>query len=398
VIRIRSRSRAALVAAATGLILTFGAGASFAAATASPHAAQPTTTFAQAVHITSQTDGGFDESKVAGYESWLGHSLPLVEVFGARDSESVLQCPSFALDPETANKQNVIINWAFFNSSNKSNETWAAAAHGSDATGTPGVSYDQRYKAFGQCLVSHGQSNAIIRVAQEFNNGSGGMPPVPSNDPTTIANFKSAFQTFVNNMRSITGGHFTFDYNPSIDPASPTDLTYAYPGDKYVDVIGLDSYDAAVPWGQNATSPQDQWNRRLNGYNGGKGIAFYNNFAKAHNKPISFPEWGLGWFYSNNGKAQTPADDAYFIQQMYNFMSTNNVLYESFWEDYNRGLYTAVDERTPNASATFKATFGARNSAPWPGSGQTSSGKTSPTRPGVTTPVRRQPLRDLWAH
>jgi hypothetical protein len=344
-------------------LLCAGAGVS-----ASSQAATPATgalagtvtsnTFEQGVHVSAQTEGQFDESLIPGYEKWLGHSVPLVEVFGDRSNESVLECPTYALDPETRAKKTVVISWDFFDTGNSANETWAQAAVGSNPTGTAGVSYDQRYKAFGQCLVDHGQKNAIVRVAQEFNNNSGSMPAVPSNDPVTIAHFKAAFQTFVTDMRSIPGAHFTFDYNPSIDPGNPTDLTFAYPGDAYVDVIGLDCYDAAIPYGDAWTTAADEWNRRLNGYDSGKGIAFYTAFAAAHHKPISFPEWGLGWYYDNSRAAQAPADDVYFITQMHAFMATHNVLYESFWEDHDRGLYSAISNPAPKASAAFRTLFG----------------------------------------
>jgi hypothetical protein len=270
--------------------------------------------------------------------------------------------PNWAIDPVTAAGKTVIIGWEFFLSG--SSEGWASAANVNNPTSVAGVSYAQRYTAYGKNLVAQGQSHAIIRVATEFNNGSAGLPPVMDN-ATDIANYKAAFQGFVSTMRAVPGQHFTFDWDTSPDPGDPTDLTVAYPGDAYVDVIGIDDYDTSVPWGSSWTNEQDEWNRRLNGYNSGKGYQFYLTFAAAHGKPVAFPEWGLGYFYSNNGATQAPANVPYFIQQMYNLMATHNVLFESFWEDSN-GLYTSpTNVADTDAKTMYRTTFGSVQSS-WP--------------------------------
>jgi glycosyl hydrolase family 26 len=299
---------------------------------------------------------------VAGYQAWLGKSIPLVEIFGDRSTESGIEAPNWAIQPVTAAGKTVIIAWEFFIGG--SNENWADAANVNDATSVAGVTYAQRYQAFGRNLVAQGQSHAIIRVATEFNNGSAGLPSVMDN-ATDINNYKLSFQGFVTTMRAVPGQHFTFDWDTSPDPGDPTDLTVAYPGDAYVDVIGLDDYVGPVPWGSNWTNDQEEWTRRLNGYDSGKGYQFYLNFATAHGKPVAFPEWGLGYYYSNNGATQSPPEEPYFIQQMYQLMSTHNVLFESFWEDGN-GIYTSPPSiPLPNTKAMYKATFGSVQSS-WP--------------------------------
>ncbi len=312
--------------------------------------------FAQGVYLT-----GSDAPRVPSYEAWLGKSVPLVEIFGDRSSESNLTQPNWAIDRVTALNKTVIIAWNFFISG--SNEGWGNSANVNNQT-SAGVTYAQRYQAFGTNLIAHGQANAIIRVASEFNNGSGGMPPVMDSQ-TDINNYVASFQGFVKVMRAIPGQHFTFDWDTSPDPGDPNDLTRAYPGDASVDVIGIDNYVTSVPWGSNWTNEQDEWNKRLNGYNGGKGYQFYLNFAKAHNKPTAFPEWGLGYYYSNNGSSQAPPEEPYFIQQMFNLMTNNNVLFESFWEDNNGVFSSPSSVNLTQTKAMYLKTFGSLQSY-WP--------------------------------
>ncbi len=81
-------------------------------------------------------------------------------------------------------------------------------------------------------------------------------------------------------MRSVPGADFRFDFAPSRGrDAIP--WTECYPGDDYVDVIGMDSYDQppGVSFTEQIKEPY--------------GLQAQVDFAQAHGKPVSYPEWGL---------------------------------------------------------------------------------------------------------
>jgi hypothetical protein len=164
-------------------------------------------------------------------------------------------------------------------------------------------------------------------------------------------------------MRSVPGQHFQFDWNPNVGDTK-YDATSYYPGDAYVDYIGVDVYD--VSW-QADTYPypatcaaacrlvrqKTVWDRL---YYGQHGLGFWSQFAQNKQKPMSLPEWGVWARNDNHGGG----DDPYFVEQMYNFIATpaNNVAYQAYFEinttDGKHRLMTSM----PNAGKVYRKYFG----------------------------------------
>ena len=65
-------------------------------------------------------------------------------------------------------------------------------------------------------------------------------------------------------------------------------LRLAYPGDAYVDMIGMDVYDQS--WVPDYQVPAARWRSFING---DWSLAWQRSFAASHRKPVSFPEWGI---------------------------------------------------------------------------------------------------------
>ena len=153
------------------------------------------------------------------------------------------------------------------------------------------------YQQLAQNLVNGGQPYAIVRIGWEWSTTyfSWGV------QNTTPAQYVTAFDDIVTTMRSVPGQHFFFDWCAAAD-TTPTNGSYAasYPGDQFVDYIGTDQYD----------NPGYSWTATLDTVGG---LAYTVNFAKAHGKFASVPEWGL------NG-----SDDAAFVNDMYGFITNPN--------------------------------------------------------------------------
>jgi acid phosphatase len=171
-----------------------------------------------------------------------------------------------------------------------------------------------------QHLVAGGQADAIIRIGWEWNYNSWAWA---NSGPQA---YVVAFDDEVTAMRSVAGQHFTFDWCANAGDA-PTSGSYSdwYPDGTYsidptksfVDIIGTDHYDVA-----SSTSPAAataNWNNNLNQIGG---LAYTVNFAHAHGKQVSVPEWGL------NG-----VDDPTFIDLMSAFVHdpANSVAYSSYF-------------------------------------------------------------------
>ncbi len=111
-------------------------------------------------------------------------------------------------------------------------------------------------------------------------------------------------------MRSVPGQHFEFDWCPTLGKASVAP-DRAYPGDAYVDYVGADVYDNS--WIADYRDPVARWNDFVTQP---YGLQWQSDFATAHGKPMTFPEWGL----STRSDGHGGGDDPYFIQQMYDWI------------------------------------------------------------------------------
>ena len=124
--------------------------------------------------------------------------------------------------------------------------------------------------------------------------------------------------------------------------AQETPADQAYPGDDVVDYIGLDVYDFKFEG-----SAQERWNTFY--MNAAFGLAWHKQFAERHNKPMSFPEWGVGQF----------GDNPYFIQQMHDWFVANekNIAYAAYF-DVDGDWPTQIDNNQfPKSQELFQRLF-----------------------------------------
>jgi hypothetical protein len=241
------------------------------------------------------------------------------------------------------------------------------------------------FKTLAKNLISAGFGTSYIRLGWEMNasdmgwavcnqNGSGPQP--------WLKDFVPAFQNIVTSMRSVSGANFKFVWNP-IDTSSSScpgvHMEDLYPGDKYVDVVALDVYDGIATSMSDTARFTDLLNgtgsggyvaespKAVNGQSfkgDGYGLKWLAAFGKAHNKEISLPEWGLMSHRLDAGGG----DDAYFMNQMANWIKANATGPAIFWNQgssdgsgtltldipsYTNGQSSA----TPNATAAFKNAF-----------------------------------------
>ena len=234
------------------------------------------------------------------------------------------------------------------------------------------------YVTLANNLVAAGFGSSYIRLGWEFNADWMGWAICNQSDSALTSwasDFVPAFRNIVTSMRSVSGQHFKFIWNP-IDTANANcpggNLENFYPGDQYVDAVALDAYDGI---GTATSSDQARWNDILNGVNAGGytavqpasingqsfqgyGLNWLAAFGHEHNKEISLPEWGLMDAATDGGGG----DDAYYMTQMTQWIKTYASGPALFW-NYGGGtlqlnIPNYTNGGTPNASAIFKAAFG----------------------------------------
>ena len=208
------------------------------------------------------------------------------------------------------------------------------------AVGATGA-YDSYFQALASAFVSGGQGASIIRLGWEFN---GSWFPWAAGGQATA--FVQYWRQIVTTMQSVSGANFQFEWNPTRGDMGVGNLANYYPGNAYVSIIGLDVYD--LEWG-SYPGPQAEWQHMLTQ---SYGLDWLASFGASQGKPLAFPEWGLGW---NSGGMVSGGDNAYFVEQMANWIDTHNVVNAILW-DYGSG---AIPNSAgyPNATAALATSF-----------------------------------------
>ena len=211
--------------------------------------------------------------------------------------------------------------------------------------------YDAYFTTLSQNLVASGQGSSIIRLGWEFN---GSWFPWAAGGQAS--NFVGAFQQIVTSMRSVPGADYRFEWNPNIGDLGVGDLASYYPGDAYVDYVGLDVYDN--DWGtySGIQSEFQNWQTETDGLN------WLALFSAEHGKPMVFPEWGLGWGTCSSSGQPISApnqqvcggDDGTFVDDMATWFAAHNVYEATFW-DY--GTSSVDGGSNPNTAAALQTNF-----------------------------------------
>lgn len=226
--------------------------------------------------------------------------------------------------------------------------------------------YNDYYKTLATNLVGYGLGRSIIRLGHEFNGGW--YTWRAKDDP---ASFVTYFKNIVTTMRAVPGAEkLQFCWNPAYGyqqfPAEQ-----AWPGDAYVDYVGLDLYDeswAPETYPLSADAPAaDVRARRARAWeslsNGDHGLAWWQKFAATHKKPFALPEWGVSRRADGHGGLDNPD----FIAHMHEYMTRNPVAWHVYF-DVNAGdgahqvsPGSGAEEKPPfpQSAAKFKALFGA---------------------------------------
>jgi hypothetical protein len=206
---------------------------------------------------------------------------------------------------------------------------------GSGATPASGVTftdcasgaYDAQFVNLGQFLVSQARGDSYLRIAWEAN---GNWYPWHSGNAASPTEWVQCFQHAVSAVRSAAPA-VKIDWNMNADTKTPAsgDPRDIYPGDAYVDVVGVDFYDN---W--PALTSDDLWSAHymdLTSSGGPHGIGAWLAFAVSHGKPLSVPEWAI--VNSSASNCGCGGDDPVYVGHMLDFFAASaaNIAYESYF-------------------------------------------------------------------
>ncbi|MGP4045624.1 glycoside hydrolase family 26 protein [Streptomyces sp. 2A115] len=184
--------------------------------------------------------------------------------------------------------------------------------------------FDHHFRTLAQRLVDLGATDTVLVLGWEMNGETYTHRCGP--DPES---WKRYWRRIVNVMRSVPGQKFKFDFAPNRGrDAIP--WPECYPGDDVVDIVGMDSYDQphGISFDQQVSEPY--------------GLQHHVDFARAHGKPFSYPEWGL----FRNG------DSLGYMLRMLAWMDEHKPLYNTITDYCPHGVWLCANNA--RASALYR--------------------------------------------
>ena len=232
--------------------------------------------------------------------------------------------------------------------------------------GTKGE-YNQYFEQLAKNLVRHNLTNTILRLGWEFN---GGWYTWRVDNAEQAKHFAGYFREIVTTMRGVPGHDLKFCWNPNV-MWTGYDMELAWPGDAYVDYVGVDIYDQSwvkntYPIPADATDKERlerhkrAWNEAVN--NDSWGLQYWVKFAKRHKKPLCLPEWGVFIREDKHGGGDNP----FFIGEMHKFIHNpaNNVAWHAYFDVHaGDGDHQLVPDpkgkptQFPESAEKFRALF-----------------------------------------
>jgi beta-mannanase len=202
-----------------------------------------------------------------------------------------------------------------------------------------------RYNAYatqlGQSLVAAGLQYSVLRLGPEMN-GTWEADFIGATK-TEQRRWASCFVQEVTSLRSVAGEHFLIDWNPN---ACVGNYSYAnfYPGNKFVDIVGLDIYDEGCLKPDAPLTFKQLASERL-------GLKYFVAFAKSKDKPMSLPEWGLSSIPSG--------DDPAYINGIGATVASNDFAFETYFDGSGTDVKALnLGPGTPLSLAAFQQWFG----------------------------------------
>jgi hypothetical protein len=242
------------------------------------------------------------------FESWLGRPLNCVVVFGSETDWAAIEGPWFAIDAPEGQ------DWAAWVRDDPDHHTLVISSamvpkNPDDdwrARGAAGE-YDAHWQKFGRNLVDVGLGSSIVRLGWELN-GDWYETHYIGDTEEEREQWKEYFRRAVRAME-VEGSNFEIDFTIAEGPQDSVSIEDMYPGDDYVDIIGVDVYDSYIA-PVDATARWQAKDEKVNS------ISAVVAFAVERDKPVSFPEWAMVAEGSTQGGGDSPG----FVDQMADVM------------------------------------------------------------------------------
>ncbi|MBW8484741.1 glycoside hydrolase family 26 protein, partial [Actinomadura parmotrematis] len=303
---------------------------------------------------------GSDEGgvgRIPAFQRWLDTPVTVGHTYLPGESWSGIEGPDYIVEPWARWKAEdpgrlLVLNVPMLEANEAGvPDRTVAALLGRGAEGA----FDGHYTRLARRLAGAGVKDIVIVLGWEMNGltYTGRCGPAPDR-------WKAYWRRIVAAMRAVPGIRFSFDFTATRGPDA-VPWPECYPGDDVVDIVGLDAYDQ--PSGKRFDYYRDE----------PYGLKYHAEFAAAHHKPMSFPEWGL---FDN-------ADNPDYIKGMHDWIEGHDVVYQTITDYCPHGIWRCT--RNERSSSAYRSLFGGRGlqTAPPPVT-VPAGGTTAPASPSAS--------------
>jgi hypothetical protein len=305
---------------------------------ASPDSATPDAASAEPLPKVSWLSGAHAGNALADhldFGRWRGRALDLAHVFPERMAWDGIVNPIWPVDMFSSFAGKLLISLPLYPEGQGNNRECAAGA------------YDSQWRKLGSFLVARNRADSIIRLGWGLNdlNHAWRADSDPSDWMACFRRVVSAIRA--SDPRVLIDWSFNALGAPNVVSGDPF---AAYPGDAYVDFIGIEAFDRYPP-----STTLAEWNSSCNA---STGLCTVIDFTRQHGKKLGIAEWGVVTCGDGAG-----GDNPFFVQRIVSTFAANlDVMgYEAYFEEASEVCSVIVDgQRSPNAAAKYRAIYSAR--------------------------------------
>ena len=260
---------------------------------------------------------------------WRKAKNDVALTFPGRSTWAEIENPSWLYEDWKGSAQTLVLSLAPF--PDQSKYSLAACAKGA---------YDRHWRRFGtEIRKVRMAKRTVVRLGWEFN---GSWVPWAAYDPDDFVQcWRHVYRAAESKAPRL---RWDWTVNRG-DGDALVDAREAWPGKKYVDIVGVDSYDGWPP-----AVDAEGWDAQ---YAVVYGLKFWADFARSKGKRLSVPEWGLmagtSWAGHNGG------DNPYYIRKMFWFFGRqqDNLAYEAYFNDEDPAHLSALS-LNPKGAAEYR--------------------------------------------
>ena len=305
-------------------------------------------------------------ANVDAFSQWLGKPVTLGEAFEATDTWDNVDGAGWQLGPwsqwvRAQNGRNLILSvpmlaggWDLAGP-----DRVAGTADDLSLAKCAAGQYDQHWQNLANELAYYGLHWAYLRLGWEPDGGwYAWRAPLGSGNE---ASYAGCFRRIVQVMRNTQpANQWKFVWNPTTAWWDKAYLDTIWPGNDYVDVVGLDIYDQSWATGTypypsdcdatcRLSRQQTAWSHQ-SWY-----LHTMRDFALARGKPMAIPEWGVAIRADGHGGGDNP----FFVQKMHEFITDpgNYVAFHSYFNvsavDIDARLTDSVTGDVPTGPTRF---------------------------------------------